>query len=328
MTADLAPRHLQLRDLLLRRWKAAGLRPGDRIESQNEIIGFCDFSLMTVTKTLKDLESEGVIQRQVGKGSFLVKAIWAEDHRRVGLFYNRDVVGGGIFDNAFYTRLVVALEKAIVSDGHEFVLGSFTNDHMPLELWDVLDVVMLTSVTGQTRLDPLERTPSLVCVIDERLERPGLHSFRIAYGAAFRAMFAHLADRPLRYLYLDSTIVSNDQQRRLLVAREAWAASRPDNRLDVIRVDQERSGGAPGLEQALRELAPDVIFGHVHVDWHRRIAAVTGARVYPFGLDSEGPGFVVWTEAWTREILPAIWHALENRQAEGRVHPFPARFQP
>ena len=58
---DLSPRHLQLREMLFRRWKTNGAKVGDRIESQNEIIKFCDFSLITVIKTLKDLEAEGVI---------------------------------------------------------------------------------------------------------------------------------------------------------------------------------------------------------------------------------------------------------------------------
>lgn len=74
---DLTPRHLQLREMLFRRWKTNGVKTGDKIESQNEIMKFCGFSLITVIKTLKDLEAEGVIRRQVGKGSFLVKTPWS-----------------------------------------------------------------------------------------------------------------------------------------------------------------------------------------------------------------------------------------------------------
>ena len=135
MKQSLAPRHLQLRELLLHRWKADGVQIGDRIESQNEIAKICDFSLITIVKTLKDLEADGIIRRQVGKGSFLVRTPWTEAHHRIGMFYNRDVVGGGIFNNDFYTRLVVGLEKAVVSDGHEFIMGSFTNAKMPMVVW-------------------------------------------------------------------------------------------------------------------------------------------------------------------------------------------------
>ena len=97
--------------MLFRRWKTNGVKIGDKIESQNEIVKFCEFSLITVIKTLKDLEAEGIIRRQVGKGSFLVKTPWTEAHHRIGFFYNRDIVGGGIFNNDFYTKLVVALRK-------------------------------------------------------------------------------------------------------------------------------------------------------------------------------------------------------------------------
>ena len=113
-----------------------------------------------------DTWAEGVIRRQVGKGSFLVKTPWSEAHHRVGFFYNRDIVGGGIFNNDFYTKLVVAFEKAVVSDGHEFVLGSFTHKSMPIHLYDALDVVVLTGITQDTDLSKLPETSSQVAIMD------------------------------------------------------------------------------------------------------------------------------------------------------------------
>ena len=191
LTKNLSPRHLQLRATLFRRWKTRGLKPGARIESQNEIVKLSDFSLITVMKTLKDLEAEGVIHRQVGKGSYLVTTPWAELYWRIGFFYNRDIVGGGIFDNAFYTRMVVAIEKGVVSDGHEFVLGSFTHETMPINLWDALDAVILTGITDETNTLGLAETTSQVSLIDLFPDALPFHSFRLD--------FSQMLDHRLKY---------------------------------------------------------------------------------------------------------------------------------
>lgn len=328
---DLVPRHLQLREMLFHRWKAGGLRIGDRIESQNEIARFCDFSLITVIKTLKDLEAEGIIRRQVGRGSFLERTPWAAAHHRVGFFYNRDVVGGGIFDNDFYTRLVVALERAVVSDGHEFILGSFTNDKMPMAILDALDVIVLTSVTGETRLDFLDQTASQISVIDQTLIHPKVHSYRLDYRKAFGDMFASLGGRALRVLYLDSEISSNEQRLRRDAFARAASESGPSCRLDFARVNQEdvRGGLAPALD-AVRSHAPEVVVGYAHSAWLPLIRETAGPQVavYSYGLDAEGPGFVVRSTDWMQATLPQIYGNLADRKARGTVHDFDVRFVP
>lgn len=329
MNIDLSPRHLQLRDLLFRRWKTAGLKAGDKIESQNEIIKFCDFSLITVIKTLKDLEAEGVIRRQVGRGSFLVKAPWAESHHRVGFFYNRSVVGGGIFNNEFYTRMVIALEQGIVSDGHEFVMGSFTHEKMPVGFWDRLDMVLLAGVTAETDISPLGQTTSQVSVLDAVVDLPGIHSYSLDYGPAFEEMFARLGTRPNRVLYLDTVHISSEQATRLDKFKSACADSAAVQTLSVFEVNQEdHAADIRPLEQAIGEFQPDLICGYMHHSWHARMAeaAPKPVRVYPYSLDSKRPGFVVESGAWLKTVLPTIYQKLDERRAEGGVHTFPAHF--
>jgi hypothetical protein len=331
VTTELAPRHLRLREQLIRRWKTDGVRAGDRIESQNEIMKFCDFSLITVIKTLKDLEADGIIRRQVGKGSFLVRAPWTEAHHRVGFFYNRDVVGGGIFNNEFYTKLVVTLEKAVVSDGHEFILGSFTNAKMPMAVWDALDVIVLTSITGDTNLDFLDKASSQISVIDQTLIHPKVHSYRIDYGEAFREMFGHFDSSPLRVLYLDSEIRSNEQRLRLKAAKAACAERGADCALEVIKVNQEMGiTDVDAIKQALARHDPDIVFGYSHSEWIPMIESHTRptTKIYAFVLDSDRPGFAVRTDEWMQTILPVIYANLEDRRAKGAVNSFPARFQP
>jgi DNA-binding Lrp family transcriptional regulator len=331
VNVELTPRHLQLRDLLLRRWKTKGLKTGDRIESQNEITKFCDFSLITVIKTLKDLEAEGVIRRQVGRGSFLVQAPWAAAHHRVGFFYNRDIVGGGIFNNEFYTRLVIALERGVVSDGHEFIMGSFTHEKMPVVLWDMLDMVVLTGVTKETDISALSQTTSQVSVLDAVVDAPGVHSYRLDYGPAFAEMFARLGTRPNRVLYLDTVHVSSEQAARLTAFKAACLGGDVVQTLRVTTVNQEdQLADISALEATIAEFQPDLICGYMHHRWHARMAECLAkpVRIYPFGLDSHRPGFVVESGDWMKSLLPELYQKLDDRGADNAVHTFPAHFVP
>lgn len=326
LNIDLSPRHLQLRETLFRRWKTNGVRIGDKIESQNEIVQFCDFSLITVIKTLKDLEAEGVIRRQVGKGSFLVRAPWSEAHHRVGFFYNRDIVGGGIFNNEFYTKLVVAFEKQVVSDGHEFILGSFTHKSMPIHLWDALDVVVLTGITKETRLDKLADTSSQVAIMDLVIEGLPYHAYRLDFEPAFKQMFAQHDGETHKYLYLNSSIASSEQAMRLEAFQRACAACGTPQQLKVITVDQETGEGAAELEAVLESYRPDFVCGYIHRSWIPAISA--RAVAYPYLLDSNRPSFEVNSSEWMKQVLADIYSNLEDRRPGAMVFSFPATFHP
>jgi hypothetical protein len=325
LNIDLSPRHLQLREMLFRRWKTNGVKVGDKIESQNEIVKFCEFSLITVIKTLKDLEAEGVIRRQVGKGSFLVKTPWSEAHHRVGFFYNRDIVGGGIFNNDFYTKLVVAFEKAVVSDGHEFVLGSFTHKSMPIHLWDALDVVVLTGITKDTDISKLAETSSQIAIMDLVIEGLPYHAYRIDFEPAFREMFRTYEGKKHRFLYLNSAIASSEQAGRLAAFKRACASAKKQQELKIISVNQE-VGDADELESVLASYKPDFVCGYVHHRWIPTISA--RAKAYPFALDRDKSGFVVNSSEWMQQVLADIYDNLEDRRPGGMVFSFPATFRP
>ncbi|WDR02594.1 hypothetical protein PSQ19_18765 [Devosia algicola] len=331
MNTTLVPRHLQLRSMLFRRWKTVGVKIGDRIESQNDIVNFCGFSLITVIKTLKDLEAEGVIRRQVGKGSFLVKTPWAAAHWRIGMFYNRDIVGGGIFNNEFYTKLVVAFEKSVVSDGHEFILGSFTHKVMPITMWDALDAVVLTGITSETSADALANTSSQISVIDTRIEGLAVHSYRLDFEPAIRAAFGYFSAKPHRWLYLDSEIASPEQTARLSAFKKAHEELGANQRVQYINVNQESGfNDTAGLIGALEEFRPNIVCGYVPHGWHDLINQHCSNRpqIYGYALGFDEPGFVCNTRAWMDQMIPSLQANLENRQAEPVQQVFPATFNP
>lgn len=329
MTRNPSPRHLQLRATLFRGWKTRGLETGARIESQNEIVKNCDFSLITVMKTLKDLEAEGIIRRQVGKGSYLLTTPWAEKHWRIGFFYNRDIVGGGIFDNAFYTRMVVAIEKGVISDGHEFVLGSFTHEAMPTNIWDALDAVILTGITDETKIHRLTETTSQVSLIDLFSDALPFHSYRLDFATPFMDMFKNFQGQSRKYLYLDSQILSREQAARRKGFHDAHQAIDPEAEISVITVNQEvGADDTDTLMDAVSQFKPDVVCGYVHRNWRDLIQTnySQNTQVYGFSLDSEKPGFVVKTAEWMGQVLPEVYEHLANRQS-ARVHNvYPAKF--
>ena len=332
LSKKLSPRHLNLRYDLFRRWKTAGLRAGDKIESQNEITKFCDFSMITVTKTLKDLEADGIIRRQVGKGSFLIKTPWAAAHQRVGFFYNRDIVGGGIFDNSFYTRMVIAVEKGVVSDGHEFILGSFTNNSMPIHIMDALDSVILTGMTEETSEKLLKDTTSQVSLfIDVLRQAENFNSFRIDFGDAFANMFQNFNGMSLRYLYLDSEISSAEQVLRLKKFKDSHQKNDPGSEINIISVNQEIGvNNTAFLHSAITEFRPDVVCGYLHRDWHETISGWSHKKIkiYGFQIDALRPGFSVDTDKWIRQILPLLYENLTNRKSCPINHIYNASFNP
>ncbi len=330
MNIELSPRHLQLREMLFRRWKTNGTKIGDKIESQNEIVKFCEFSLITVIKTLKDLEAEGIIRRQVGKGSFLVKKPWTQAHHRIGFFYNRDIVGGGIFNNDFYTKLVVAFEKRVVSDGHEFILGSFTHRNMPIHLWDALDAVVVTGITGETDVERLGETSSQVAIMDLTLEGQPYHSYRIDFEPAFEQLFKRNDGRKNRYLYLNSSIASSEQASRLAAFKRARAACQVAQDLKIIAVNQETGEGTDELVAVLRSYKPDFVCGYIHSSWLPLIAAEApkGAKIYPYALDSDRPSFRVKSDEWMQQVVADLYTNLEDRKPGAKVFSFPATLKP
>lgn len=330
MNIELSPRHLQLRDMLFRRWKTSGVKIGDKIESQNEIVKFCDFSLITVIKTLKDLEAEGVIRRQVGKGSFLIKKPWTEAHHRIGFFYNRDIVGGGIFNNDFYTKLVVAFEKRVISDGHEFILGSFTHQSMPIRLWDGLDMVVLAGITEETATDQIRETSSQVAIIDLVVEGQPYHAYRMDFEPAFEQLISRNDGKANKYLYLDSAIASSEQASRLAAFKKACAGAKTPQQLKVVSVNQETGEGSDELVAVLRRYKPDFVCGYVHSSWLPLIAAEApkGAKAYPYALDGDRPSFRIKSDEWMEQVLADIYANLEDRRDGAKVFHFPASLRP
>ena len=328
MKKQLLSRHLQLRNKLLKNWKTIGLKKGDKIESQNDIARFCDFSLITIIKTLNDLQTEGIIKRKVGKGSYLNNAPWFTTHLRIGFFYNREVVGGGIFHNNFYTKVVVAFEKKVISDGHEFILGSFTHKKKPLLLWDDFDAVVLTGITGKTNLKDLTNTSCLLSFIDKQDKTLSQSNYHINLEPAFIEMIKKNNDKK-KFLYLDSKIDSPERDIRTNAFKQAFKNYGKSNSLKTISVDQENEPEkTANIVKSVIDFKPDFVCGYIHSSWYELINKVSQkpVKIYSPLLDTNKPGFIIDSTEWMSQILPDIYLKLNDRKNLAQPKPYIAKF--
>jgi len=68
------PQYRLIRDHLVARIRAGDLKPGDRVESENELGQRFGVSRLTVQRAIRELVSEGMLRRVQGSGTFVTMA--------------------------------------------------------------------------------------------------------------------------------------------------------------------------------------------------------------------------------------------------------------
>jgi GntR family histidine utilization transcriptional repressor len=71
MNAVAKPRYQQLREMIIRRISDGELLPLDRVPSENELVESMQVSRMTANRALRELTSEGYVDRIAGRGTFV-----------------------------------------------------------------------------------------------------------------------------------------------------------------------------------------------------------------------------------------------------------------
>lgn len=65
------PRYQQLKDHIIDKISSGDLKPADRVPSENELVESAGVSRMTANRALKELNSEGYVERIAGRGTFV-----------------------------------------------------------------------------------------------------------------------------------------------------------------------------------------------------------------------------------------------------------------
>lgn len=323
------PRHLQLREVLFSRWKSLGLKKGDPIESQNEILSSCDFSLSTVIKTLRDMELDQIIERKVGLGSFLKQTPWQVSHLRIGFYYNRNNVGSGILSNPFYGPMLHAMEERILSKGNEFSFGSFTRDQFPIDLWNQLDVVILTGIIKDIQLDQFDIS-SILAFMDSEGQNDLGDSFALDFTKAYDNFCKLIAKQNVqKILYIDSIHKTRQQEKRKETFIHFLKKNAPRTKFESCECDVEFGiHDTQKLIQAVKDFSPDLVCGYIHYLWHKVIHKAGGKHIKIYQTATQkkqSPCFYADMHAWVDWVLEKIGERVANRNLAMRNIYFPVQ---
>jgi GntR family histidine utilization transcriptional repressor len=73
MSLQEKPRYQQLKEQIIAEISCGRLRPRDRVPSENELVGSAGVSRMTANRALRELTSEGYVERIAGRGTFVAE---------------------------------------------------------------------------------------------------------------------------------------------------------------------------------------------------------------------------------------------------------------
>jgi GntR family transcriptional regulator len=88
------PFYIQLKEILETRITQGEWQPGDRLPSEQELCDAYDVSRTVVRQTLLKMESDGLIVKHRGKGSFVAKPKIRENLVQKLTGFYQDMVGG------------------------------------------------------------------------------------------------------------------------------------------------------------------------------------------------------------------------------------------
>ncbi|GAA1393969.1 GntR family transcriptional regulator [Luteococcus peritonei] len=183
------PFYHQLKHILLVRMEAEGLAGGDRFWSDHELCARYGLSRSVVRQALSELESEGVVERTRGKGTFVVPRKTEHGLARTA---------GGLFDVAAARglRLTSRVLRQEVVPASDVVGANLAVD--PGE--PVVVIERVRSLEGEPCVRtstwlPLRRVPGLEAVdlTDDSLYRVLREQYGIAFGGASRSVEAAAA---------------------------------------------------------------------------------------------------------------------------------------
>lgn len=327
MNTPRLPRHRQLRENLLRHWKYQRLRKGGKIASQTELVESSGFSLATVIKTLKDLESDGVIERKVGIGSYILDPVWETGTYRVGFYYNRNVVGGSILNNPFYGNLLRQLESTLLEEGHDFIYGSFSEDTVFQESWKGLDALFLTGLTGGPLSSEIG-VDAVVAHLDAYSETPRYDTFHLDASPAFQRIIRQAkAANAKRILYVDGVHANPQTEHRHSQFKNALSEILPSATYERISCDTEHDAQAADLMRRIELTPPDLLLGYIRSIWKKSILAKYDNKIQVYNFEAKGEeseSIEVDYAAWAREIWSRTQQRIQQITLAPVCHHFPA----
>jgi 2-aminoadipate transaminase len=171
------PLYVQLRDQLRALVHAGDLRPGDRIPASRELANMLGVHRTTVANAYAELESEGLIQGHVGRGTFI-------KGNGNGLKITPPAPpvlnGGGIrwelmFADERGEEVLARLTASARDDALSFVMARPAEEHFPIEeLQNCVNAALRRESTQILNLGPSDGYPGLKQELLELLRKEGI----------------------------------------------------------------------------------------------------------------------------------------------------------
>lgn len=221
MSAAKKPRYQQVKDLIIDRIASGELRPRDRVPSENELVETAGVSRMTANRALRELTSEGYVERRAGSGTYVadtkatshlleVRNIAAEvEHRghahsaRV-LRLERVKGGRGVVEaldlkhgeDLFHVLLVHYEDGLPIQMEDRYVVTSFAPDFLDQDFEKTTPSAYLSDISPLTEAEHIVRAEQPNPSVREHLEmesaEPCLVVTRRTWGRGQPATFARL----------------------------------------------------------------------------------------------------------------------------------------
>ncbi|MFA7231051.1 MAG: GntR family transcriptional regulator [Victivallaceae bacterium] len=268
------PLFQQMKEQILNVIKESGLKPGDKIPSENQFCFASAVSIRTVRRALAELEKDGVIVRRQGKGSFLrdINAAQPASSGVIGILFS-DM---RYLSHPIFSKILQSIESHVLEHGYSFHLYSTGNrlksvQERPLEqivpLHDIKGLIA-TSALNQGDILALRRSKTALVAFNE-YRNLQLNSVIFDYHAAAAMGIEYLwkcGHEKIAFICRrfsqasNSVILNNDNFLRGI--RDTFSSNwkKLDENL-IFQTDAKREDGRRLAEQLLKSPnPPDAIF--------------------------------------------------------------------
>ena len=118
------PKYLQVKEHLLGRMRAGQISAESPLPSERELAASLEVAVGTLRNALRELESEGLIRRIQGKGTFVNSPREARSRKRMEVF----ALIIPQVQEAFYPSLIHGFEEAATGVQHQLIVSNSHNE--------------------------------------------------------------------------------------------------------------------------------------------------------------------------------------------------------
>ena len=271
---SIIPKYYQLKELLIQHIRQNDLQPGSLLPSENELIGIYQVSRNTVRQAFSSLESDGLVYKIRGKGTFY-KGETSAAEARSNLI--------GVITPVTYESIYLDIINGIESHAHDRKFQIVLSNSManPQKEREVLEAMLKTGIDGliiepalSGRIRPdsyifrtLYTIPIPVVVIDcciEDLRRPCLTLDDEEYGYRAARHLIDMGHRRIAYVYKNGVLAAELRGQGYERALAEANILKDENLVAGFEESEDRRGSKPSAKITARlmesEEPPTAIF--------------------------------------------------------------------